>query len=344
MPEPSTTGVLALVIAKALDASGIRGDEVLRSVGIPADLPNDPTIRLPIPTISALYAASVEHTGDPYFGLTVARFIHLTHMHTVGHALGASASLMDFCQRLQRYWALLSDGTAIELVHSGNEVQINFRLLSDISAQDEVAFLAFLMRTMRHLHTPSLAPLSVSFHHAAPGGDDRPYREVFRAPVAMRQPQPALVFRKSDLEQPLLGANAELARLGDALALQHLVRYDQSNIVAATRQQILEQLPSGRCTRASVARTLHISQPTLQSRLAQHNTSFLALLDFVRRELAISYLRQPSLSMTEITYLLGFSNGSNFTRAFNRWEGMSPTRFRATVTQPKTASSPDTQL
>jgi hypothetical protein len=77
---------------------------------------------------------------------------------------------------------------------------------------------------------------------------------------------------------------------------------------------------------------LHISPSTLQSRLTRHGASYLGLLDAIRKELAHSYLQQPSLSMTEITFLLGFGNVSNFTRAFKRWHGVPPTQFRAGAT------------
>jgi hypothetical protein len=122
-PKPTTTGALALVIARTLDEAGFSGDQALRSVGIASQLSNDPMSRVPVSTMSALYATCVDLTGDPCFGLAVGRSINLTHMHALGHALATSATLMEFCQRLQRFWTLMSDGSAIELVESGDETE-----------------------------------------------------------------------------------------------------------------------------------------------------------------------------------------------------------------------------
>ena len=121
----------------------------------------------------------------------------------------------------------------------------------------------------------------------------------------------------------------ELAQLNDNLATRYLARLDKSDVVTTVRQKIIEYLPNGDCTREKVAGVMCISPTTLQFKLSQRGTSFLELLDTTRKELAASYVQQSALSITEITFLLGFSDTSNFTRAFKRWEGMSPTSFRA---------------
>ena len=71
-----------------------------------------------------------------------------------------------------------------------------------------------------------------------------------------------------------------------------------------------------------------MSEATLQQRLAERGTSFQELLDDTRCELAIGYLHQPALTVTEIAFLLGFTDASNFTRAFKRWKGVPPSNFR----------------
>ena len=77
-----------------------------------------------------------------------------------------------------------------------------------------------------------------------------------------------------------------------------------------------------------------MSPTTLQFKLSQCDTSFADLMDSTRRQLACSYVQQSSLSITEITFLLGFSDTSNFTRAFKRWEGASPTDYRRQARPP----------
>ena len=95
------------------------------------------------------------------------------------------------------------------------------------------------------------------------------------------------------------------------------------------RQVLCRLLPQGEPKREMVAQTLHLSQRTLQRRLQEEGTSFQALLDDTRRELAEQYLAQPRMTLLEIAYLLGFADPSNFFRAFRRWFDATPGEYRA---------------
>jgi AraC-like DNA-binding protein len=99
----------------------------------------------------------------------------------------------------------------------------------------------------------------------------------------------------------------------------------------ATRCQasLLEQLSSGELSEEQMAQRLHMSRRTLQRKLAEAQTTYQKLLEDTRRDLALRYLEDPRHSITDITFLLGFSQQSAFTRAFRRWTGMSPTDYRA---------------
>ena len=91
---------------------------------------------------------------------------------------------------------------------------------------------------------------------------------------------------------------------------------------------IVDQLPSGNVTDESVARTLYMSSRKLQRQLQNAGTTFNTLLNEIRKDLAQKYLREQDTSMTEIAFLLGFSESSAFSRAFKRWMGVSPTQYR----------------
>ena len=96
-----------------------------------------------------------------------------------------------------------------------------------------------------------------------------------------------------------------------------------------TFASLLEQLSSGELSEEQMAQRLHMSRRTLQRKLAEAETTYQKLLDDTRRDLALRYLEDPRHSITDITFLLGFSQQSAFTRAFRRWTGMSPTDYRA---------------
>jgi AraC-like DNA-binding protein len=92
---------------------------------------------------------------------------------------------------------------------------------------------------------------------------------------------------------------------------------------------LVELLPTGEPSPEMVARKLGVSLRSLQRRLTEQGTSYSKVLDDARRELSLSYLDSPHYSLSEITYLLGFAEHSNFSRSFKRWYGISPSDYRA---------------
>ncbi|MDM0113691.1 AraC family transcriptional regulator [Variovorax sp. J22R133] len=328
LQEPTTIGGYVLAISKALRASGVDSNRVLKAVGVPLTMTNDPMSRLPVSTLTRLFRACVDVTGDPYFGLTVGRFIHISNLHALGYALAASANLMEFCQRLERYFRLASQTAEIKVVETKGDLELRINLLVDVSGETEDAFFAFVVLAMRQLYKPEFNPLRVVLSHAEPREGIAPYEALFRAPMTFGQSVPMLVLPKSDLDNPLVGACAELAQMNDKLSTAYLARLEKDDVVMRVRQKIMEYLPNGNCTRDKVADALAMSPTTLQFKLSERKTTFNDLMDGTRKELASGYVQQSSLSITEITFLLGFSDTSNFTRAFKRWRGVSPTAFR----------------
>ncbi len=304
-------------------------ERIFRAVGVQLHMVNGPMVRLPVATLTRLYRACVEATNNPYFGLSVARHIHISNLHALGYALAASSTLIDFCRRLERYFRLVSQAATLRVIEDGDRIVVrgtDFK--TEVSGETEDAFIGFLVLTMRMLYKPGFNPLSVELHRPMPREGDEPYRAFMRAPLSFSNQATTLVFDRHELMQPLGGACPELAQVNDNIANQYLARLDKNDVVTGVTQKIIELLPSGDCSREKVAEALCMSPATLQVRLAKRGTSFLQLMDDTRRELARNYMQQQARSVTEITFQLGFTSTSNFARAFKRWTGKSPTQFR----------------
>jgi AraC-like DNA-binding protein len=138
-----------------------------------------------------------------------------------------------------------------------------------------------------------------------------------------------LVFDADSIERPLEGGNPELARYNDVIALQYLTRIERDDIQRRVRDVLLQRLEGSEPSQEEIAERLHMSARTLQRKLADSGTTYKEILDETRHALALAYLSAPQSSVNEVTYLLGFSSGSCFTRAFRRWTGQSPTSWRA---------------
>lgn len=317
-----------LAIGKALEHRGVDSRRVFAAAGIGEGLDNDPLKRLPLDAVTRLYRACVEVTGDPYFGLTVANFIQASTMHALGFGLLASATLKDFCHRVQRYFRLVSQSAEVEIEDRGDTVYFAFIPLPEVCPQTQDAWIALMLRMIRLLYRDDFRPLEVEFAHPVPDGGDGPYVEYFDAPARFDCRGVALILSAADMDVPLEGASPELAQFNDNLAVDYIARLNRADVVANARACIIELLPSGDCSKGRVAGAMGLSTSSLQQRLTERDTSFHELLNDIRRDLACSYLKQSGVSVTEITFLLGFTDVSNFTRAFKRWTGMSPTKFR----------------
>ncbi|WP_166365745.1 AraC family transcriptional regulator [Pseudomonas akapageensis] len=326
--EPTTISSYTLAIARALDASGVDSKRIFQAFGIPLSSSTDPMTRLPTTTMTRLYRACVDVTNNPYFGLTVAKYIHLTHLHALGYSLAASGTLMDFCRRLERYFRLVSQVAKVRVLEEDDKVFLHFEYLVEISGETEDAFFGFLLLTMRLLYKPEFNPLRLELHRPAPHEGPEPYEALYRAPVIFSRTNGLVVFARRDMTQTLTGDCPELAQVNDNIIIGYLAKLDKSDVITGVTQKIIEFLPDGDCTRDRVASALCMSPTKLQLKLSQRGTHFQQLLDDTRKELACSYLRQASRPVTEITFLLGFSDTSNFTRAFKRWTGLSPTDYR----------------
>ena len=107
-----------------------------------------------------------------------------------------------------------------------------------------------------------------------------------------------------------------------------LEKLDKADLVNRVRSLIISELASGTISKNGIADQLHMSPRSLQLKLAAKGTTFQDTLDKTRQTLAQGYMTQSSLTITEIAYLLGFADSSNFTRAFKRWTGQPPSKFR----------------
>jgi AraC-like DNA-binding protein len=154
------------------------------------------------------------------------------------------------------------------------------------------------------------------------------YEQLFGVVPLFDREETALVWSLAGMNRQLLGDCPELAQSNDKLAAEYIARLDLMDVVARVRASVMSLLPSGRCSKVEVARALHMSQATLQARLAERGTTFTSLFDAARKELALGYLSQSALSVTEVAFRLGFADTSNFARAFKRWTGSSPSAHR----------------
>jgi len=326
---PTTIGTYGLAIQKALQANGYDAAGIFAAAGIAQTPSNDPLERLTTAQVAALFQECVKLTGNPAVGLTVARFMHPSTLHALGYSLLASSTLRDCCQRLVNYFRLASEQGEVRIIDEDNTFCITTRALTDgVAFETMDAWHAFLVRLFRLLYNPDFAPVSVSLARPCPTGYEEQYLKSFHAPVTFDAAYCEICLDPEAVDQPLMGGNREIAHQNDRIIEEYLAALDQADIVTRVKQIIIQTLSSGNCSKRRVAGEMAMSPSALQQKLAQLDSSFQDLLNQVRQSLALAYMEQARVSITEMSFLLGFSDTSSFTRAFRRWTGKSPRDYR----------------
>ena len=155
------------------------------------------------------------------------------------------------------------------------------------------------------------------------------YLRVFQAPLRFATERNALYFDAAALETPLPGENRDLARANDEVAESYLAALDARRVSSEVKRLLIDLLPTGEASARAVAKRLNTSVSTLQRQLKTEQTSYKDIAEDTRRTLAEQYVVRGRLSLSQIAYLLGFSDQSNFSRAFRRWTGAAPKDYRA---------------
>jgi AraC-like DNA-binding protein len=238
-----------------------------------------------------------------------------------------------------RYQRLFHEGNESYRLERGDRVEMILQLRSDLVRSDhliEFVLATWVIRLRRMTGRP-ISPLGVDLAHAAPGRDDADHRTFFGSDVRFERGRDALVFTRDVLALPVAGANRDLtAALEQSLAreLAALGERGGDGIAALARDRLREALLTGRCDVTTVSKALAMSERTLQRRLGECGTTFQALLDDVRRELALAQLERGAGTLTDLAFTLGYADLSAFSRAFRRWTGESPVEYRRRILCP----------
>jgi AraC-like DNA-binding protein len=315
-------------IGRALDAAGCNGAALLAEAGFDLHDLDGPNARCPLVNNTRLWELAVAATGDPAFGLKVASHIKHTTFHALSYGLAASSTLHEAFERLRRYCHVASDAVSYEFSRCSGGYELIIHPTADVAFESMDMLVAAHLRMCRSLIGRDFSPLSIELRRPMPARIED-FERLLRAPLTFGAARNRLAFDRDSIERALEGGNPELARYSDVIALQYLSRIGRDDIQARVREALLRRLEGSEPSQEEIAEQLYMSARTLQRKLGDSGTTYKELLDETRRALALAYLSAPQHSVNEITYLLGFSSGSCFTRAFRRWTGQSPSDWRA---------------
>ena len=286
-----------------------------------------------------MLACAEQHLGDPLLGLHVGQTITARHLGILGPVLLACDNLGAALQRLERYQRLIFDVVPMSQRAGPGWVDVVWdisryrpgRLVTETGFAVFTQFCRSIVRGVANLS-------AVEFAHLEPT-DVRPYEDFFGCPVKFERPEPVirvgLDFLASPLKSPDPGLILVLEQHADRLLSQ---LPQEAEVIEQVRKAIAHLLLEGEPDIEKVSVKLCCSSRTLQRRLRTAGTGFRDELNFVRYQLATSYLRDPRLQIVDVALLLGYSEHSAFTRAFREWVGKTPQQVREESPQRRSKS------
>jgi AraC-like DNA-binding protein len=320
----------ALLIWDELNKRGCDARAKFKQAGLNPERLGDANARYSVVAMQKLWALAIEASGDHNFAYKVGRQWRPTTFHALGYTWLACTTLAEGLKRVARYSRVVNSGVDISFQPSGSFgeliIHIQYHQFAIHQGAHDAA-LGALMTMLRMLMGESYSPMEIHCFYARPATAINFEHDV-RCPILYAMPANKVLFDNADLHRQLASANTELQKINEDLLLEKMHQLDRACMVTRVTQAINKELPTGEVNEKDIAASLGVSLRTMQRQLAKQQQSFKQLLDEIRKQLAEQYLANSQLSLNEITYLLGFANQANFTRAFKRWHGMPPSSYR----------------
>ncbi len=288
--------------------------------------------RVPAEVVLRAWQAAGELSGDPAFGLSVVEHLSADYLGGFGFAIHASATLGGALKRLARFFPLVNQHAALELIEDGAVVRVRIAVHAEVPGpalrHPAECLLAVILRIAQRTTGVTIRPAAVAFRHPAPAELSAHHR-VFGVVPRFDQPHHEIALDRAVLDLPNVAPDAGLV----SLAERHLDRCADDlpaveTFTARVRRVLLEELQLGEPTLARLAARLRMSERTLQRRLGDSGTSMQALLDEVRCQISLRQLAESTRTIAEISYAVGFAEVRAFHRAFKRWTGSTPNAYR----------------
>ncbi|MBN2606908.1 MAG: AraC family transcriptional regulator [Thiotrichales bacterium] len=314
---------------KLIESYGINPSEILKKLQIDPKRLNDPNARLPYSTLDDIWAEAATQIQDPAFGLKAVECWHPSQMGALGYAWLSSENLKNALGRFQRYSRVVTEGAYFEIEETPKYLSLilHYRSVARQLPYRTDGFMAIMLAMCRANFGKHFQPAEIHLKHSAPE-DTSAFEALFKCPVFFGARDNRFVIHMKDALEMSEGAQPQLAKLHDQVMIEYLAKMDRKNIVEQVKSEIIKQLPNGNVTDTTVGQALHINDRTLQRRLKEQNTTFKTLMNEVREDLAATYIKDSNLSLSEISFLLGFGNISSFSRAYKRWTGKPPSHLR----------------
>lgn len=287
---------------------------------------------IPLKKYLSLLEVAARAANDPLLGIRLAQSTGPEALGAIGFLFLSSRNLFEAIDNMCTYINLLQDSTHIQFLKNQTEISFSYQLLhaSEVDSRQDVEFSLALVCKLARIYTRQKVEFTaVNFRHSAvaPKAD---YRRLLNAPAYFEQESNCVQLPASAGQIEGAVPDHGLSRILKEFLDEQL---DRRSRMRTFSDQVSDALFSNTiappATAKKIASHLGVSEATLHRRLRADRTSLGEIVDSRNYEIAMKYLGESNISITQIAQLVGFAESASFTRAFKRWAGgLTPSAYR----------------
>jgi AraC-like DNA-binding protein len=326
--------------AEVARKAGLDPARMLRECALPQRCLREPELKVRIDAVRHLLELSAERSGIDSFGLQLAEARRLSNLGPLGLLLREQPTLRLAIQTLARYGNRLNGALFLTVEEAGDVIVLREELIvgrSEAVRQSTELAIGVAFRTLRSFMGPDWRPRRVCFAHDAPA-DRSVHERVFGRNVEFGHDFNGIVCARSDVDVVNPNADPAMAQLARQM-LEAGPGTEATGTAAQVRELVVTMLGTAPCTLELVAQHLGVDRRTVHRHLASEQQTFSAIVDAVRQERALRYLKDRRRSLSEVSELLGFSAPSGFSRWCLREFKVQPSELRARLARKAPAPS-----
>ena len=334
MPKQQTaSSAYAKTLLQIASSTGLDSRRILNESGIQKSTLEDPDARIPFDNFLKAWHCAIELSGNPCLGWDASALFHPSTYGPLSCVIMMTPNLGEAALQIIRFEHLpetatnaglgFEDGLAyIELEGKGYEDEF-IRPIIEYALVEPLYIARFITAQEHHAQ---IKPAKIYFKHANPNPSEN-FDERLNAPVYFSQPYNRAYFDPNLLAIPTHFSDASLYK-SVLEKIEEIGKPNETSFGDKVREFIVHNLPNGVPSIQDAAEYFHLSYRTLQRRLKEDGVQYKTMANEVRKELAVKLLKQNTVSISEIGFLLGFQEPTSFHKAFKKWFSSSPGEYR----------------
>lgn len=332
--QPGLDILLGLLIDRRLAAAGVPASDFRDRIDTAPGNRRGDVSSVAAAQLLALLEAAALALSDEFLGFRLALEFDERQLGAFHYVLASARDLGEGLASAARYAGLVLEGAEIVFRRTADAARLQFEFAGAQRHRDcqlTEFWMALILRECRITTGTELMPVMTRFVHPRP----RPLEEMkeFFGAIEFGADCDCLELRPTAVDLPVVTADPYL----QGTLVQHLDQALAGRVGGSTsfrhrvENALTRRLPEGDVGVEAIAKEFGLSTRTLARRLAEQGLTFSQVLSDLRADLAQRYIRDPSLPISQISWMLGYKDASAFVVAFRRWTGVSPTEGRATL-------------